>query len=852
MKKAAGITAVTAAALLMQMQGAAAEEEWELIWEDQFEGDSLNESKWNYDIGNGFYDGDEWIDGWGNNESQSYQQDNVTVEDGKLVIEAREEQVSDEYGEYDYTSGKIHTEGLFSQAYGKFEASIKLPEGQGFWPAFWMMPEEDIYGGWAASGEIDIMENRGSETDEVGAAIHYGDVWPHNTYSEQPYQFPEDGSTTEFNTYGIEWEPGEIRWYVNDEIYSVKDEWHTEGVDFPAPFDQEFHLILNLAVGGWYGGEPDETTEFPAQMEVDYVKVYEDANAEYETGTPPEETDEEEADEPDESEEAGPGIDPDLDWEEVGSNLVEDGSFTSTDSFGDPDNRELWSTFSMGEHDSSGGIAEFTRTEPGIQAEITQVGWAWWHMQLMQELEVDEAGVYRLSFDASSEEARTIRAELVDSGAEIMSFELDEETNTYEGYVEVEESGSFDLMFGLGRDDEEGDEELDVPYLVYLDNISFTRVEAEGHEAGEPEEDTGSAPVLDDAEEWVPAGSSIITDGSFSETENFGHPDDRSTWNVFGLGEYEDGAGLAEASVTENGVAMEVLQEGWAWWHIQLLQEVDPEAGVYELSFDASSEEARVIRAELVNSGADIIEFDIDEDTSIYEALVEVDESGNFDLMFGLGREEEEDEREVPYTVTLNNISLTPMQPAEEEEEEPSEPTDPAEQTFTDVPENHWAAGYIAQLADGMIIEGYGNDLFGPEDSVNRGQFAAMLVRAMELDTASGSHSFTDADGEFEDYIAAAAEAELVQGRPDGTFGTEETITRQDMAIMLVRAHGLQTSEDASLHYADTNAVHPSAVPSVTAATEAGLLEGRGQNRFEPTEAMTRAEAAKVVFGVMD
>lgn len=120
--------------------------EWGMTWYDDFEGDSLDLDKWTIDTGNGFYNEGEWISGWGNNELQYYDEDNVRVEDGRLILEAKEEERLDEYGEYDYTSGKITTEGLFSQAYGRFEASMKLPEGQGYWPAFWMMPEDDVLG----------------------------------------------------------------------------------------------------------------------------------------------------------------------------------------------------------------------------------------------------------------------------------------------------------------------------------------------------------------------------------------------------------------------------------------------------------------------------------------------------------------------------------------------------------------------------------------------------------------------------------------------------------------------------------------------------------------------------------
>lgn len=275
--------------------------DWELVWSDEFDGNELDRSVWNVDIGNGQASG---LEGWGNNELQYYTDNptNIRVEDGRLIIEAHEETVTDEYGTFHYTSGKITTENHFSQTYGRFEASMKLPVGQGFWPAFWMMPQDDVYGGWAASGEIDIMENRGSETNEVGAAIHYGGEWPENTHSGGAYSFPNGQTTTDFNLYSIEWEPEEIRWYVNDDLYYVANEWFSTNGEYHAPFDQKFFMIMNLAVGGWYGGNPDDTTQFPAQMEVDYVRVYQDADLNNgDDPSDPEETEPEET-EPEEAE----------------------------------------------------------------------------------------------------------------------------------------------------------------------------------------------------------------------------------------------------------------------------------------------------------------------------------------------------------------------------------------------------------------------------------------------------------------------------------------------------------------------------------------------------------------------
>ncbi|SES31090.1 glycoside hydrolase family 16 protein [Salisediminibacterium halotolerans] len=452
--------------------GGDSEPDWQMTWNDEFDGDELDTSKWRIDIGNGFYDGDEWIPGWGNEELQSYQEDNVTVEDGKLILEAREEQVSDEHGDYDYTSGKVLTDESFSQAYGRFEAKMKLPEGQGYWPAFWMMPQDDVYGGWAASGEIDIMENRGSETDIVGAAIHYGDLWPDNTYTAEEYYFPDGQSTTEFNEYAIEWEPGEIRWYVNDELYSTKTDWYTEYGEYPAPFDQEFHMILNLAVGGWYGGDPDETTEFPGQVEVDYVRAYEDANAEH--PPPGEKID---PDNGAEDEGLAP-VDESANWTEVGENLIEDGTFEETTEFGDENDSLVWNIFNMGDHDPNAGTADFSIEDNVLNATINQVGWAWYHIQLMQDVTVPE-GTYKVEFDMRSDYDRDVYVELAGAEAGILDFEVSEAMETQTGYINVEEAGDYSMLFGLGRD--EDDPQLDVPYDVQLDNVRLVEVE-EGKE----------------------------------------------------------------------------------------------------------------------------------------------------------------------------------------------------------------------------------------------------------------------------------------------------------------------------------------------------------------------------------
>ena len=256
--------------------------EWTVVWEDDFSQQSIDTGNWDYDLGDGKIVG---LNGWGNNELQYYTdtQNNAFIRNNNLVIRAiKEDKSSDQYGSGSYTSARMVTRGQHSWKYGRVEASISLPSGQGLWPAFWMLPELEgqhgggVYGGWAASGEIDIMEARGSNPSQATGAIHYGGEWPNNTYQSGSYNLSE-GTIEDFHIYAIEWEPGEIRWYFNDVNYFTADNWHTEDPDgdFPAPFDQPFHIILNLAVGGHFDGDPPDNADyFPAEMEIEYVRVY--------------------------------------------------------------------------------------------------------------------------------------------------------------------------------------------------------------------------------------------------------------------------------------------------------------------------------------------------------------------------------------------------------------------------------------------------------------------------------------------------------------------------------------------------------------------------------------------------
>jgi beta-glucanase (GH16 family) len=246
--------------------------QWTLVWNDEFDGanGSLPDaSKWKFDIGVG-------EDGWGNNELETYtnRPENAYLQDGMLVIKAIKETYTNpaDGRRCDYTSARMTTAGLFQQVYGRFEARIRIPYGQGLWPAFWMLGNDFGQVPWPNCGEIDIMENIGSEPATIHGTVHgpgYSDSGLTGSYILPGGQrFADD-----FHVFAAEWEQSEIRFYVDSILY------HTvTPADLPAGkawvFDHPFFLLLNVAVGGEWPGNPDASTFFPQTMTVDYVRVY--------------------------------------------------------------------------------------------------------------------------------------------------------------------------------------------------------------------------------------------------------------------------------------------------------------------------------------------------------------------------------------------------------------------------------------------------------------------------------------------------------------------------------------------------------------------------------------------------
>ena len=231
------------------------------MWEDEFNTNGVPDgSKWNYDIGGG---------GWGNNELQYYTSNgNARIDNGNLVIEARKENNSG----MEYTSARLVTKGKGDFLYGRIEVRARIPKGRGTWPAIWMLSSENAYGTWPASGEIDIMEHVGFDPNRVHCSVHTS-AYNHTLNTQKTASQVVAGATDDFHIYRVDWTPYAVRGFIDGTKYFEFTN-ENKGSTF-WPFNKRFHLIMNIAVGGnWGGAQGVDNTVFPASMEVDYVKVY--------------------------------------------------------------------------------------------------------------------------------------------------------------------------------------------------------------------------------------------------------------------------------------------------------------------------------------------------------------------------------------------------------------------------------------------------------------------------------------------------------------------------------------------------------------------------------------------------
>jgi beta-glucanase (GH16 family) len=240
---------------------------YKLVWADEFDqAGAPDPARWDYDLGDGCPN----VCNWGNNELQYYTKDtkNVRIDNGMLIIEAHKEKRETK----EYTSTRLVSRGKGDWTYAKIEVRAKLPKGKGTWPAIWMLPTDWRYGGWPKSGEIDIMEHVGFDEGQVHGTVHT-EAYNHSIGTQKGGSLKVTDATSAFHVYSVEWEPDAIIFKIDDKMYYSFGRTGNGSAEWP--FDQRFHLIMNIAVGGNWGGQQGvDDSIWPQRMEVDYVRVY--------------------------------------------------------------------------------------------------------------------------------------------------------------------------------------------------------------------------------------------------------------------------------------------------------------------------------------------------------------------------------------------------------------------------------------------------------------------------------------------------------------------------------------------------------------------------------------------------
>lgn len=518
-------------------------EGYQLKWQDNFDGDTLNRADWNVELHK---------KGWVNEEWQAYvdSDKNIQVKDGKLLIKPVETVNAD--GTKSYTSGRINTQGKHDFKYGYFECRAKVPTGKGYLPAFWMMPtDENLYGQWPKCGEIDIMEVMGQETNKAYGTVHYGE--PHDQSQGTCTVDAKNNFADQYHTYACDWEPGKITWYIDGVKFHEESDWFSaksgQGeVAYPAPFDQPFYMILNLAVGGSWVGYPDDSTTYAdQQFAVDYVKVYQKNSYDENVEKPVKNVILREPD--------------------TTGNYINNGDFSIAENLSDDKNWKFLTTL------DGDGKAEIKNHEMVIST--VNVGTADYSIQLVQpDVPLQKGGTYKVTFDAYADEARTMIADI--SGPDHnytrywndtkVSLGTKKQTFTYEFQMTGSDDANGRLEFNLGNTDSTA--------TVHLSNV---RIEKTGYE--EIKEDTTKKALAD---------GNYVYNGSFQEGKNrLGNWEitkpEHVTAEVTGL---EDGRRLKV--VSQKGTESTAVTVGQK--DLALAPDTD-----YILSFTAQAQEAKTM-----------------------------------------------------------------------------------------------------------------------------------------------------------------------------------------------------------------------------------------------------------------
>lgn len=556
---------------------------FQLKWSDEFNGTALNRADWNVETHE---------KGWVNSEWQAYvdSTDNIKVQDGKLVI--KPVKTVDEDGNASYTSGRVNTQGKHDFKYGYFECRAKVPTGKGYLPAFWMMPtDENLYGQWPKCGEIDIMEVMGQETNKAYGTIHYGEP---SDQSQGTYSVAAANNFADnYHTYAVDWEPGKITWYVDGIKYHEESDWFSaksgQGtVAYPAPFDQPFYMILNLAVGGSWVGYPDDSTTYEdQQFAIDYVKVYQKDSYDENVEKPIKNV---------------VLRDPD-----ATGNYINNGDFSVAEDLTDDTNWKFLTALD-GE-----GKAEIKNKQ--IVLSTTNAGTADYSIQLVQpNVPLQKGGKYKVTFDAYADEARTMIADISGPDHNYTRYLSDTKLDLGTG------KKTYTLAFQMTSDsDANGRLEFNLGHTpstatVYISNV---RVEKSGYE--EIKEDTTKKALAD---------GNYVYNGSFQEgTGRLGY------WEI-------TNDANADISVTnlEDGRRLKVTSKARTEAGKVLVGQSDLALGAgsdYELSFTAQADEAKTMT---VTVAGKTYTFDLTTEKKNYSVKIKTAaELQNKNISFDLG-----------------------------------------------------------------------------------------------------------------------------------------------------------------------------------------------------------------------
>ena len=586
-------------------------EGYDLKWEDEFDGEELNREDWNVETHE---------PGWVNKEWQAYvdSKDNIYVKDGKLVIKPVE--IDGENGK-SYTSGRVNTQGKHDFTYGLFETRVKVPTGKGYLPAFWMMPaNENLYGQWPRCGEIDIMEVMGQETNKAYGTIHYG-----NPHGQKQGTYTLDGSdfASEYHTFTVEWEPGKIVWYVDGMKYHEAKDWYstTEGqgtVAYPAPFDQPFYMILNLAIGGSWVGYPDKNTTYKDQaLEVDYVRAYQKDQKYYDDL-------EASVEKPAQKEVVEP---------EKGLTHLKNGDFSKADDLsGKGDSTWKFETQQGGQGNAA--IVDDEKLTKAVKISTTEAGTEDYSIQFVQpNVPVKQGGTYKVTFDAYAASERTMKVGVSAPDYNyarymqdtLVNLTTDKQTYTYDFTVKDHDDANARLEFNLGNTASTAD--------VYIGNVTIVK--------------TGSVEI--DNSKKVLTDGNYVYNGKFQEGTEAGKKY-MQYWTIENKQNKE--VSYKVTGVTDNRRLKVTTKDCEDVKDITVAQtELPLTPGKYELTFDAVTENKEATIKVLV--AGEEQEFVINKDSKTQSYKFEVAKDATIadidDIKFYVG---------VNDTVYLDNISI--------------------------------------------------------------------------------------------------------------------------------------------------------------------------------------------------